>query len=246
VRWRNSGRMGGVVAAVWMMVMPCVGDELTLTCTVDGRAGLAPAPGERFTLGVEVEGDPARMFSSVVFRIVSTLPGLVIEDYRFAPPFETGTWLDGSLPGVMSLPVTWDESMLEGGSWPIQTSDALFDNFLITDLAAPGQLLEVDVLVPADYPTGESMVIAAVVEEIADGFEIIPSGTGTVVLVDVMSLRPADLNRDGRVDSADLGLMFANWGPQKTPPEGVRNPDLNGDGVVKGEDLALLLVDWEQ
>lgn len=241
---RCNGWLGVVLAAAWMAEMPCVGEELSLNCTVNGRAGLAPAPGERFTVAVEVQGDPSTMFSSVVLRLVSTVPGLVIEDYRFATPFETGTWLDGSLPGVMSLPAMWDESMLEGASWPVQTSDALFDNFLIADLATPGQLLEVDVLVPADFPTGESLVIAAVVEEIADGFEIIPSQTGTVVLVDVMPLRPADLNRDGRVDSADLGLLFANWGPQKTPPEGIRNPDLDGDGFVQGEDLASLLVNW--
>lgn len=42
-----------------------------------------------------------------------------------------------------------------------------------------------------------------------------------------------DLNGDGEVDGADLGLMLAGWG---TP-----DADLNGDGATDGADLGLLL-----
>ncbi len=234
----------GAVATVGVAAMPGLGDQLNLSCTANGQEALVPAPGERFTVHVEVEGDPSTLFSSVVFRLVSSVPGLVIEDYRFASPFETGTWLDGSLPGIGSLPAPWDESMLEGDSWPDQVSDALFDNFLIVDLATPGALLEVDVLVPLKFPVGESLVIAAFVEEIADGFEIVPATTGEMLLVDVMPARPADLNRDGRVNSEDLGILFVNWGPQDDAPSGIRNPDLDGDGLVSGVDLGLMFMDW--
>ena len=48
---------------------------------------------------------------------------------------------------------------------------------------------------------------------------------------------PADLNGDGVVDGADLGLLLSNWGRS-----GIG--DLNGDGVVNGADLGLLLADW--
>ncbi|MAC74861.1 MAG: hypothetical protein CMJ22_04655 [Phycisphaerae bacterium] len=48
---------------------------------------------------------------------------------------------------------------------------------------------------------------------------------------------PADLNQDGRVNGADLGLMLAAWGG--------RGPaDLNGSGSVTGADLGLLLAAW--
>ena len=48
---------------------------------------------------------------------------------------------------------------------------------------------------------------------------------------------PADLNHDGRVNGADLGLMLAAWGG--------RGPaDLNGSGSVTGADLGLLLAAW--
>ncbi len=58
----------------------------------------------------------------------------------------------------------------------------------------------------------------------------------------MIKLKPAglvgDLNGDGKVDGADLGLLLVNWG--SAGPIG----DLNGDGVVDGADLGLLLVNW--
>jgi hypothetical protein len=47
----------------------------------------------------------------------------------------------------------------------------------------------------------------------------------------------ADLNDDGAVDGADLGLLLSSWG---TPGQG----DLNGDGNTDGSDLGLLLSEW--
>jgi len=52
---------------------------------------------------------------------------------------------------------------------------------------------------------------------------------------------PADLNGDGKVDGADLGLLLLAWdpvGPADSPA------DLNGDNVVDGADLGLLLLAW--
>jgi hypothetical protein len=46
-----------------------------------------------------------------------------------------------------------------------------------------------------------------------------------------------DLNSDGNVTGADLGLLLGNWGFSGTG-------DLNGDGVVTGADLGLLLGQW--
>jgi enediyne biosynthesis protein E4 len=47
----------------------------------------------------------------------------------------------------------------------------------------------------------------------------------------------ADLNRDGFVDGADLGLLLGDWG-------GTGFADLNADGVVDGADLGLMLASW--
>lgn len=49
-----------------------------------------------------------------------------------------------------------------------------------------------------------------------------------------------DLNADGVVDGADLGLLLGAWGEvSRGGPV-----DLNGDGVVDGADLGLLLGAW--
>lgn len=50
---------------------------------------------------------------------------------------------------------------------------------------------------------------------------------------------PGDLNRDGLVDGADLGLLLGAW------DQGAGSPaDLNGDNVVDGADLGILLGSW--
>jgi hypothetical protein len=45
-----------------------------------------------------------------------------------------------------------------------------------------------------------------------------------------------DLNGDGVVDGADLGILLSEWGGP--------GADLNGDGVVDGADLGILLAAW--
>ena len=49
---------------------------------------------------------------------------------------------------------------------------------------------------------------------------------------------PADLNGDGAVDAADLGLLISAWGDESG------YADLNGDGIVGSADLGLLISDW--
>lgn len=49
-----------------------------------------------------------------------------------------------------------------------------------------------------------------------------------------------DLNGDGSVNGADLGLLLGNWGCTGLDCPG----DLNGDNQVDGADLGLMLGDW--
>ena len=48
-----------------------------------------------------------------------------------------------------------------------------------------------------------------------------------------------DLNGDGSVNGADLGILLAAWGPCRGCAA-----DLNDDGIVGGADLGLLLAAW--
>lgn len=52
---------------------------------------------------------------------------------------------------------------------------------------------------------------------------------------------PGDLDDDGSVAGADLGILLGAWGP--TTPETAR-ADLNADGTVNGADLGTLLGAW--
>ena len=49
-----------------------------------------------------------------------------------------------------------------------------------------------------------------------------------------------DLNGDGRIDSADVGLLFGYWGPCR----GLCPGDFNDDGVVGSADLGVLFSEW--
>jgi len=72
------------------------------------------------------------------------------------------------------------------------------------------------------------------------------SFTTTVVgpgaFIDPNATRPGDLNGDGLVDGADLGILLGQWGA--CPPKGPCGGDLDGDGSVGGADLGILLGNW--
>jgi hypothetical protein len=51
---------------------------------------------------------------------------------------------------------------------------------------------------------------------------------------------PADLNRDGQVNGADIGFVLFSWGPNPAFPAA----DIDRSGAVDGLDLALLLAAW--
>jgi hypothetical protein len=51
---------------------------------------------------------------------------------------------------------------------------------------------------------------------------------------------PADLNRDGQVNGADIGAVLAFWGPNPAFPAA----DIDRSGAVDGADLGALLAAW--
>ncbi len=62
-------------------------------------------------------------------------------------------------------------------------------------------------------------------------YKIVPaSGDGACTVL-------GDINLDGVVDGADLGLLLGGWGA-------AGHSDLNGDGTTDGADLGLLLGNW--
>ena len=53
----------------------------------------------------------------------------------------------------------------------------------------------------------------------------------------------ADIDGNGRVDGADMGLLIARWGPCLDEPCA---EDINGDNEVNGGDLGILIASWSQ
>jgi len=64
------------------------------------------------------------------------------------------------------------------------------------------------------------------------------SGVSTTSVINITpSCAPADLNCDGRVNSADLSILLSQWG-------GSGAGDINQDGVVNALDIAQLMGSW--
>jgi hypothetical protein len=73
------------------------------------------------------------------------------------------------------------------------------------------------------------------------GYSVGTTGPFNVeIIVPAPPACPADLNNDGVVNGADLGLMLGSWGNCPAPCKA----DLNSDGIVNGADLGLLLGAW--
>lgn len=76
--------------------------------------------------------------------------------------------------------------------------------------------------------------------------EDLPDDTGVLAGMDLLvgfgpdpdPWRPADFDRNGLVDGADLARLLGAWGSE------VVQFDLSQDGIVGGADLAMLLGDW--
>lgn len=132
----------------------------------------------------------------------------------------------GSAPNEDSMPVEWSA---DGATWALLEDVSLNSGAwvevrrpLSSFLAAPG--------------------------EFRVRFRARDLGAGSVVEAGVDDVRierigcafaPADVNQDGRVDGADLGLLLGSWGSSALPPS-----DINRDGTVDGTDLGLLLGSW--
>ena len=93
----------------------------------------------------------------------------------------------------------------------------------------------------------ESIVIEAGASLATEGLRIFTSAAtidGTVDEIDNIVITPpcdADINGDGEVDAADLGLLIGAWNTDGSITPGT---DLNGDGNVDAADLGLLIGAW--
>ena len=100
---------------------------------------------------------------------------------------------------------------------------------------APPPLVSVPFALPTVLPPGSTANLL-MSGTFSDGTADTASNA-SIVATGVPALRPGDLNADGAVNGADLGILLAAWGG--------RGPaDLNGDGTVNGADLGIQLSNW--
>lgn len=71
------------------------------------------------------------------------------------------------------------------------------------------------------------------------GYETGEVADSVTLTVDAIVPCLGDLDGDGKIDGADLGLLLASWGPCRGC-----DADLDGSGAVDGADLGVLLAAW--
>ena len=146
-----------------------------------------------------------------------------------------GTSVDGSFFDLDGFP-GYRVELLAGGAVVAQDDNSLSGSTPEGTFAPTS----VSITTGRDHPQlGEALAVRLVNLNLVD-----PAFPGSDLEVDFDDVRldaePAavgpDLNGDGAVDGADLGLLLAAWGQ----PGG----DLDGSGTTDGADLGLLLAAW--
>lgn len=168
------------------------------------------------------------------FQGFAGTPGPNIYVANFDPPFGSPQWLtangDEDINVTPTVPLTalaFDAQSDNLGAAFVKVFDT--GNNLIGSLTLPARTVRF-VGIISGTPIGHvnfSSTLGALQDTGIDNVRIaFFSPTGS-----------PDLNGDGHVDGADLGLVIANWA---TPGLG----DLNFDGTVDGADLGLIIGGW--
>lgn len=129
----------------------------------------------------------------------------------------SGEWVAG---GLASASGTLSDSSAGTLSGRVSLSAG---TLTLDQLATPSQTVVVD---PSQLPAGVTALTVTV----------IPTLTATVMKGPLVALLPGDLNFNGAVNGADMGLLLGDWGGSQS--------DLTGDGVVDGADLGVVIGGW--
>ena len=184
-----------------------------VNCWVTGNGQVGGAVG-----AADIDGGTTTLVSPVFDATVVDEPRLTY--------FRWYSNNQGSAPNEDSMPVeisndggtTWVQLELvteNAGVWVEKT-------FRIADVVTPTSTMRVRFRA---RDLGNGSVVEAGVDDVK------------VFGYDCTAARPGDLNGDGVVDGADLGVLLGNWG---NPGSG----DIDGNGTVDGADLGALVADW--
>lgn len=221
VGWTVGAAGDNATAGLWVLVDP-VGtlaqpeDDRTpgagTRCWITGQGAVGGAIG-----AADVDGGTTTLTSPV---LDGSDPTAVLVYSRWYSNNQ------GSAPNADSMPVQWSR---DGVTWA-----------LLEDVAEnAGAWVEKRWPVASFLPTPGTFRIRFQARDLASG-SIIEAGVDDVRIEKAgCAYAAADVNRDGRVDGNDLGLLLAAWGPANGSPA-----DIDGNGTVDGSDLGQLLSGW--
>jgi fibronectin-binding autotransporter adhesin len=163
-----------------------------------------------------------------------------------------GTVAPGASAGTLTLAQGYTQAA--AGNMAIEIGGAApgteHDRLAVTGNAALSGTLTLSRIGGFVPTNGQSFVILTCTGTRTGTFDTIAScdpvnvtyGTQSVTVEYVGSFeKVGDLNHDGLVNGADLGILLGSWG---NCAEACCQGDLNGDSVVNGADLGILLGDW--
>lgn len=165
--------------------------DVILSVSAEG-ASTVLTPGGQITLAVvagQPLSSPVTPFNSAIFTVECSLEGVVLMEYLWQTPFETGTALDDSSPRRNLLPLPITNALLDGPGTRPDTADFLLSNVLPTP--GPGASFQAGLLarftiqIP-DSLAGAQFTVRARPDTFALGFDAVPAALGTGVTIVVL------------------------------------------------------------
>jgi thermitase len=190
---------------------------------IQGGAVVVAAAGNTGTSGVAV---PARWPEVIAVASLNSLD-------QPASSSAVGTQLDFAAPGV-SIYSCVGSAQADFRSGTSMAAPAVTGTLALMRAMAPS----------AAWTELESMLRQSSIDVLGPGFDD-RSGWGRIDAGAAVRLARAaqgmgDVDRDGTVGGADLGLLLGSWGPRGFDAAA----DLDDDGGVAGADLGILLGNW--
>ena len=244
----NAGASAGTQTLGYMLVEPTSGATASATATI---TTIATRPADHpigATPGVEVAY--YELVNPTVlpdFTLLTSYAGEIVPQINFASTGDVFAgsgradnvgavfegWIDVPAAGLWSLGVTSDDgSKLFIGDTLVANNDGLHGMQTVSGtigLAAGKHALRVEFF---EAGGGAGVILAW------SGPGISSAAVPAERLFHGGMIEPADLNRDGAVNSIDVSMLLNDWGVAGSPA------DLDGSGVVDSADIAIVLSRW--
>lgn len=219
--WTVGAAGDNATAGIWTLVDP-VG---TAAQPEDDRT---PAPGTRcWVTGQGAAG--GSLGAADVDGGTTTLVSPVLDGSDLGATLSYWRWYSndrGGAPNADSMPVEWSR---DGAAWTLLEDVGVNANAWVEVRRALSSFL----------PSAGPFRLRFRARDLGTG-SVVEAGVDDVRVERIgCSYAPGDLDRDGSVDGADLGLLLSDWGSDALPPA-----DIDRNGNVDGSDLGLLLSGW--